>query len=99
MMMKTFLLSLAFLSSASAFAPAPPVKSSSTALNNFLDGRGRKVTVREDEDAAMWIDDGKGGRTPGQPPKRPDPKKQVKKEAKKGGFKLPWDNERMKKGS
>ena len=25
-------------------------------------GKGKKITIREDEDNAMWVDDGKGGR-------------------------------------
>ena len=90
--MKTTLALLALTATAaSAFQAAPASSRQSTALNNFLEGRGKKITVRDDEDGAMWFDDGAGGRTPSEKPKKPDPKKPVKKEA-KGGFKFPWDN-------
>jgi hypothetical protein len=60
----------------------------SLAMGGFLEGRGQKITIREDEDNAMWFDDGAGGR---KEPKKPEPKKPVKAEAKKEGFKFPWD--------
>mmetsp|Transcript_9274 Transcript_9274/g.19943 ORF Transcript_9274/g.19943 Transcript_9274/m.19943 type:complete len:91 (+) Transcript_9274:65-337(+) len=90
--MKTQLAVLAtVLASASAFAPSSADQRSSTALNNFLEGRGSKITIRDDEDNAMWIDDGSGGRASAAP-KKPEPKKDTKKAPKKGGFKFPWDN-------
>ena len=46
---------------------------------------------RDDEDDAMWIDDGSGGRASAGP-KKAEPKKDTKKAPKKGGFKFPWDN-------
>ncbi len=61
----------------------------SLSMGGFLEGRGQKITIREDEDNAMWIDDGAGGRKA--EPKKPEPKKPVKVEAKKEGFKFPWD--------
>jgi len=79
----------------SAFQALPifPKTAASSALGmgGFLEGRGAKITVRDDEDNAMWVDDGSGGRASAGP-KKPDPKKPVKKdEPKKGGFKFPWD--------
>ncbi|EJK46213.1 hypothetical protein THAOC_35131 [Thalassiosira oceanica] len=77
--MKTQLAVLAtVLASASAFAPSSADQRSSTAL-------------KDDEDNAMWIDDGSGGRASAAP-KKPEPKKDTKKAPKKGGFKFPWDN-------
>ena len=71
--------------------PVSPRASSALGMGGFLEGKGKKITIRDDEDAAMWIDDGSGGRVPSEP-KKPDPKKPVQKEAKKGGgFKFPWD--------
>lgn len=29
---------------------------------NVFAGKGKRITVREDEDNAMWVDDGSGGR-------------------------------------
>ena len=80
---------------ASAFTTGPIfpkiAQSSSLAMGGFLEGRGAKITVREDEDNAMWVDDGTGGRASAEP-KKPEPKKPVKKDApKSGGFKFPWD--------
>mmetsp|Transcript_23577 Transcript_23577/g.56893 ORF Transcript_23577/g.56893 Transcript_23577/m.56893 type:complete len:94 (-) Transcript_23577:526-807(-) len=81
------------ITAAGAFqaVPVSPRTASSSALGmgGFLEGRGKRVTIRDDEDAAMYFDDGKGGRTPSEP-KKPDPKKPVKKES-KPGFKFPWD--------
>mmetsp|Transcript_20900 Transcript_20900/g.35940 ORF Transcript_20900/g.35940 Transcript_20900/m.35940 type:complete len:90 (+) Transcript_20900:58-327(+) len=88
--MKTTLAILLSATAVGAFQTARVTPRSSTALNNFLDGKGSRITVRDDEDAAMWFDDGTGGRVPSEP-KKPAPKKPVKKEAKKGGFKFPWD--------
>ncbi|KAL7517254.1 hypothetical protein ACHAWX_002190 [Stephanocyclus meneghinianus] len=59
-------------------------------MGGFLEGKGKRITVREDEDAAMWFDDGTGGRA-STGPKKPEPKKPVKSEPKKGGFKFPWE--------
>jgi hypothetical protein len=44
--------------------PKKPAKGGSDA---WLEGRGKRITIREDEDAAMWIDEPK--------PKKPAPKK------------------------
>jgi len=78
---------------ASAFTAGPIFPRTSTALyGGFLEGKGAKITVRDDEDAAMWIDDGSGGRASAD--KKPDPKKPVKNDDEpkaKGGFKWPWD--------
>ena len=74
---------------AAAFTATPSsIRTSALNMGGFLEGKGKKITVREDEDAAMWFDDGAGGRTPSEKPK----KEPVKKEPKKsGGFKFPWD--------
>mmetsp|Transcript_7265 Transcript_7265/g.16507 ORF Transcript_7265/g.16507 Transcript_7265/m.16507 type:complete len:96 (-) Transcript_7265:390-677(-) len=81
------------VTAAGAFqAPAPlrTVSSSALGMGGFLEGRGNKITIRDDEDSAMYFDDGSGGRTPSE--KKPAPKKPVKAEPKKsGGFKFPWD--------
>ena len=91
--MKSTLAILALVTATSAFSPAPRMaqqQSTSLLMGGFLEGRGAKITIREDEDNAMWIDDGTGGRLPGSgkpktEPKKPEPKK------KSGGFKFPWD--------
>jgi hypothetical protein len=71
---------------------APPRSSTAMPMSGFLEGRGAKITIRDEEDSAMWFDDGAGGRTPTEKPKKPDPKKPVKKEPKaNAGFKFPWD--------
>ena len=83
-------IALTAVGGAAAFTATPSSIRTSSALNmgGFLEGKGKKITVREDEDAAMWFDDGAGGRTPSEKPK----KEPVKKEPKKsGGFKFPWD--------
>jgi len=60
-------------------------------MGGFLEGKGKRITIRDEEDGAMWFDDGSGGRIASEP-KKPDPKKPVAKETKKsGGFKFPWD--------
>ena len=70
----------------------PPRSNSALSMSGFLEGRGAKITIRDEEDAAMWFDDGAGGRKPSEKPKKPDPKKPVKKETKaSAGFKFPWD--------
>ena len=74
-----------------AFTATPTPLRTTSALNmgGFLEGKGKKITIREDEDAAMWFDDGTGGRVPSEKPVKKEP---VKKEPKKsGGFKFPWD--------
>jgi len=72
--------------------PVSPRTSSALAMGGFLDGRGAKVTIRDEEDSDMWFDDKKKGRVASEP-KKPDPKKPVAAEPKKkGGFKFPWDN-------
>ena len=70
--------------------PSPLRTSSALKMGGFLEGKGSRITVREDEDNAMWFDDGAGGRVPSEKPKgkAAEPKKEPKK---KGGFKFPWD--------
>lgn len=77
--------------SAAAFQATPSPLRSSSALNmgGFLEGKGKRITIRDDEDAAMWFDDGAGGRVPSEKPK--GKAAEPKKEPKKGGFKFPWD--------
>ena len=94
--MKTSAAIILSATAATAFQAGPifpqTAQSSALSMGGFLEGRGAKITVREDEDNAMWVDDGSGGRASAEP-KKPDPKKPVKKdEPKKGGFKFPWDN-------
>ena len=79
----TLLVLLAVIAVSTAFAPqGARVTSSSTSLgmfgkkpapkqdeNAWLDGRGKKITVREDEDNAMWVEEPadkkkKGGKAP-----------------------------------
>ena len=76
---------------AAAFQATPASIRTSSALNmgGFLEGKGKRITIRDDEDAAMWFDDGSGGRVPSEKPKTPEPKKTPKKKA--PGFKFPWD--------
>lgn len=89
--MKSTLIIIALsATTAGAFQAAPISKRVTTSLSGgFLEGKGQKITIREDEDAAMWFDDGAGGRKA--EPKKPEPKKPVKKEANKAAFKFPWD--------
>jgi|EP00970_Alexandrium_tamarense_P011241 hypothetical protein len=68
--------------------PRAATVATSTSLN-FLEGKGKKIVIREKEDAAMWVDDGQGGRASAEP-KKPEPKKPEAKK-KSGGFKFPWD--------
>lgn len=78
-----------------AFVVLNPSKTAtSLGMSGFLDGKAPKIMIREQEDAAMWIDE---------PPKKAAPaakkgpvakkgKEEPKKEApKKSGFKFPWD--------
>lgn len=76
---------------ASAFQVAPVSRTSSAlGMGGFLDGKGKRITIRDDEDSAMWIEDKKapGGRVPSEPKKKEEPKKT---KPKSGGFKFPWD--------
>ncbi|KAL7537830.1 hypothetical protein ACHAWF_005911 [Thalassiosira exigua] len=91
--MKTTLAILGLSVTAAGAFQASPValrQSSALGMGGFLDGKGKRITVRDDEDADMWFDDGSGGRVASEP-KKPDPKKPVKKDKKGGGFKMPWD--------
>lgn len=89
-------LTLTAVGGTAAFQATPifprTVSSQSCALSmgGFLEGKGKKITVREDEDAAMWFDDGSGGRVPSEKPKTNKPVKQEPKKS-SGGFKFPWD--------
>lgn len=41
-----------------AFSPKKPApKQEPSGGEGFLEGRGKKITIREDEDNAMWIDE------------------------------------------
>ena len=103
----TLLLSCAGLlapSTAFVVKPTCPQRSISTSLQGFTDGRAPRITIREDEDAAMWIDE-KPAKSPAKKPeaKKPAAKAPAAKkvEAKKapasgskptaGGFKFPWE--------
>jgi len=85
----TFALSLG---AAGAFqvGQVSPRTSSALGMGGFLDGGGKKVTIRDDEDNDMWMEDKKvkGGRIQTDPKKKAEP---AKKEKKSGGFKFPWD--------
>ena len=52
-----------------AFGGGNKKPAASKEKENFLGGKGAKITVREDEDAAMWIDE------PKKDTKKPAPKK------------------------
>lgn len=84
-------IALTAVGGAAAFTATPSSIRTSSALNmgGFLEGKGKKITIRDDEDAAMWFDDGSGGRTPSEKPKKEPVKKEPVK--KSGGFKFPWD--------
>ena len=69
------------------------VSSSMLHMGGFLEGKGKKITVREDEDAAMWVEEPAS--------KKKEPKKSApaakkaatakgKSEPKGGAFKFPW---------
>lgn len=91
--MKSTLTILALSATAAGAFQAAPISqrsSSALAMGGFLEGRGQKITIREDEDNAMWFgDEPAGGKKAA--PKKPEPKKPVKAEAKKGAIKFPWD--------
>ena len=90
--MKSTLAIVALSIAAAGAFTAPSSQRRSTALNGgFLEGRGKPITIRDDEDGAMWFDDGTGGRVASEKPKKPEPKKPEPKK-KSGGFKFPWDN-------
>ena len=61
-MMKAILLALlAFVTASNAFQAVVPISSRSTssscsALSGFLDGKGKAISVREDEDKKMWFE-------------------------------------------
>ena len=59
-------------------------------MGGFLEGRGKRITIRDDEDNAMWIEDpkDKNNRLPGNGKKKEEPKKPEAK--KSAGFKFPW---------
>jgi hypothetical protein len=51
------------------FDKKPPAKKAvKKGGSSFLDGRGARITIREDEDSAMWIEEPKD--TKKQPPKK-----------------------------
>ena len=59
--MKAILALLAFVTASSAFQAVVPISSRSTsssysALSGFLDGKGKAISVREDEDKKMWFE-------------------------------------------
>jgi hypothetical protein len=92
-----FIVSVISLTTTSGFMVVNPQQRASTvSLHGTFDGKGTRITVRDDEDAAMWIEEPKK--------KAADPKKKpaaAKKSpaAKKGAtdkkaaapaFKFPW---------
>jgi len=90
--------------SGDAFVIQNPHQSRHTALHmgGFLEGKGNRITVREDEDAAMWIEDPKKAKKPAAKKATTKPvakKATTKPVAKKAGsekkaaapaFKFPW---------
>lgn len=68
------------------------VSSSMLHMGGFLEGKGKKITVREDEDAAMWVEEPAAKK---KEPKKSAPAKKAaakgKSEPKQAGaFKFPW---------
>mmetsp|Transcript_1020 Transcript_1020/g.2616 ORF Transcript_1020/g.2616 Transcript_1020/m.2616 type:complete len:123 (+) Transcript_1020:51-419(+) len=61
-----------------------PVTSSSSSLEmgGFLDGRGKKIEIREKEDAAMWVDENDTGGWNPFSKKNVEPKQSVAKKGK-----------------
>jgi hypothetical protein len=61
-------------------------------MGGFLEGKGKKITVREDEDAAMWVEEPASKKK--EPKKSAPAKKKAaakgKAEPKAGAFKFPW---------
>mmetsp|Transcript_12679 Transcript_12679/g.21492 ORF Transcript_12679/g.21492 Transcript_12679/m.21492 type:complete len:92 (-) Transcript_12679:16-291(-) len=45
-----------------AFMPKKPASTSPQEEGDFLDGKGKKVTIRADEDNAMWIEEDDSGK-------------------------------------
>ena len=79
------------ITATSAFTTtAPRTKTSALYMGGFLEGRGKRITIRDDEDNAMWIEDpkDKNNRLPGNGKKKEEPKKPEAK--KSAGFKFPW---------
>lgn len=111
-MMKAILAALALVAASRAFQAIVPISSRSTSsscspLSGFLDGKGKAISVREDEDKKMWFEQPKKKQVVAAPvkgksvpvkagakkaPAKPDPKKK-KLEVAAGfnGFKFPWD--------
>lgn len=110
--MKATLAALAFVTASSAFQIVEPISSRSSSFSalsmaGFLDGKGKKVTIREDEDEKMWFDLPKKKKVVAplvktaapvkavakKGPAKPDLKKKppVKEAPKAAGFKFPWD--------
>ena len=83
-----------YITATSAFTAAPRTvvtKTSALKMGGFLEGKGNRITIRDDEDDAMWIEDPKDKKTrlPGSGKKKEAPKKPEAK--KSAGFKFPWD--------
>jgi len=61
-MMKAILAILAFVTASNAFQAVVPIfssrstSSSCSELSGFLDGKGKAISVREDEDKKMWFE-------------------------------------------
>lgn len=61
-MMKAILALLAFVTASNAFQAVVPIfssrstSSSCSELSGFLDGKGKAISVREDEDKKMWFE-------------------------------------------
>ena len=72
----------------------PQQRQSSTALQGFLDGKAPRITIRDDEDAAMWIEDPKDKKKPAAAAKKAPAKKAVKAQSdskkQQPAFKFPW---------
>lgn len=92
--MKAILVALALVTASSAFQAVVPIissRSSCSALSGFLDGKGKVISVREDEDKKMWFEPPKKKKVVAAPvvkgktapvkavakkaPAKPDPKK------------------------
>lgn len=91
---------IAVTASCSAFVIQPSLQRTATALSSgFLDGKGRKITVRDDEDDAMWMPEEAPAKKAAAPKKKAAAKKSppkrgavAKKAAPKAAaFKFPWD--------
>jgi hypothetical protein len=69
-----------------------------TSLYGFLEGRGKALTNRKDEDDAMWIPEPVVKKEAGKPAakkaaaaKKPVAKKAAAKKPAAGGMKFPWE--------